>query len=99
MPKQKLTSDEAASLALKGLGFLASEEARLTRFLRLTGIATDDLRAQAGEEATMVAVLDHLLADQSLLLVFAAEMQVAPERVEEARVSLTGSNSQGGGFE
>lgn len=95
MPKQKLTTDEAASLALKGLYFLASDEARLTRFLQLTGIAPDELRAQAGEEATMVAVLDHLLSDQSLLLVFAAEMPVAPERVEEARVLLTGSSSQG----
>lgn len=95
MPKQKLTPDEAASFALKGLAFLASDTARLTRFLQLTGIDPDDLRAQAGEPATMVAVLDHLLADQSLLLVFAAEIQVEPERVEEARVSLTGSSSQG----
>lgn len=95
MPKQTLTMDDAIALALKGLTFLASDGPRLTRFLRLTGMEPDDLRAQAGEDATLIAVLDHLLSDQSLLLVFAAEIPVPPERVEQARVLLAGSSSQG----
>lgn len=80
---------------MKALTFLASDAERLTRFLRLTGIEPDDLRANAGDAATLTAVLDHLLSDQSLLLVFAADAATPPERVELARVLLAGSSSQG----
>lgn len=95
MAKQTFTNDEAAALALKGLAFLASDPNRLVRFLQLTGMEADNLREQAGEEATLVAVLDHLLSDQSLLLVFAAGVPTPPERVEQARVLLAGTSSQG----
>jgi hypothetical protein len=95
MGKQRLTGDEAEALALRALGFLAADAARIGRFLRLTGISPDVLREQAGEPAVLVAVLEHLLADQSLLLVFSAEAATCPSRLEEARALLSGIGNPG----
>lgn len=85
------SADEAAALALSGLAFLAGEEARLGRFLALTGIGPDQLRAAADAPETLVAVLDYLLADESLLLVFASSCSIPPEAVVPARIVLAGT--------
>ncbi len=42
-----------------------------------------------------MAVLDHLMGDQSLLLVFASAAGVAPERIEEARRLISGNSNAG----
>lgn len=89
------TAEEAATLALAGLTFLAEDTARLGRFLALTGIGPEELRAVADAPETLVAVLDHLLGDESLLLVFSAAKGIAPETVEPARTAL----AQGLGLE
>lgn len=85
-----LPPDEAETLAINALRFLAGDPARLGRFLALTGLGPDELKASAGETHLLAAVLDYLLRDESLLLVFAADHRVAPERVALAHHSLTG---------
>ncbi|MCC7250395.1 DUF3572 domain-containing protein [Hyphomicrobium sp.] len=81
-------TEEAAMLALAGLTFLAEDGPRLGRFLAMTGIGPDQLRAVADAPETLLAVLDHLLGDESLLLVFTASKGIAPERVAPARSAL-----------
>lgn len=81
-------AENAAALALAGLAFLAEDAPRLVRFLSLTGIGPDHLREAAGATGTLLAVLDHLLADESLLLVFAASKGIPPETVAPARAAL-----------
>jgi hypothetical protein len=93
--KQVLTHDEAETIALNALAFLAGDAQRLHRFLRLTGLDADDLRRQAEEPAFLAAVMDHLLADQTLLLVFAADAGVRPEALEKARAILSGIDNPG----
>lgn len=95
MAKQRLTTDAAEALALNALSFLASDADRLTRFMQLTGLSPDTLRAQAAEPATLSSVLDYLLSDQTLLLVFAADVGVAPEQVEDARALVSGIDNPG----
>jgi Protein of unknown function (DUF3572) len=85
-----INRDRAEALALQGLTFLAGDAARLTRFLTLTGIDPSELRGWAENPGIQAAVLDHLLADESLLLVFAAEAGVAPEEVAPAQAVLAG---------
>lgn len=85
------TADDAAALALGGLAFLAEDAERLARFLALTGIGPAALRAGADAPETHLAVLDYLLSDESLLLVFAAAKGLAPETVVQARTALTRS--------
>ncbi len=86
----KLDQDAAETLGLQALGFLASDPSRLTRFLTLTGLDTSSLRDAAATPGILAAVLGHLLGDETLLLVFAEETRIPPERVSEAEAVLTG---------
>jgi hypothetical protein len=84
------TREEAEGIAIAALAFLADEPARLSRFLRLTGLVPADLAAGAGEPGLQAALLQHLLSDESLLLVFAADSGVDPELIEPACAILAG---------
>jgi hypothetical protein len=88
---QKPDRNSAEAIALAGLTFLAEDGARLGRFLALTGMGPDDLRASAGSAGTLCAVLDYLLGDESLLLVFAASKGVSPQDLAPARALLAAS--------
>jgi len=93
--RRRLDDDAAAATAIAALGFLAADPERLSRFLALSGLGPETLRAAAGEPSFLAAVLAHLLADESLLHVFAAENGLAPETVGEAHARLDGG--RGGG--
>jgi len=81
---QTLSLETAEDIAAQGLAFLAEEPARLSRFLTETGLTPDQLREQVGAPEFLAAVLEHLVGDESLLLVFAANTSVAPETVTPA---------------
>ena len=76
-----LTREAAEDIAAQGLAFLAEEPARLVRFLTDTGLTPDQIREQVEAPEFLAAVLEHLVGDESLLLVFAANTSVAPETV------------------
>lgn len=78
-------------IALKALGFLAQDGERFQRFLNLTGIELQAIREAAADPAFLGGVLDHLLGDQTLLLVFAESEDLAPEQVARARRALPGA--------
>jgi hypothetical protein len=73
---------------LAALGFLAAEPDRLERFLALSGLGPENLRAAAADPGFFAAVLDYVLGDQPLLLGLAAERGVPPERIVAARAAL-----------
>lgn len=85
---QPPSHEEAETLAINALRFLADDPARLGRFLALTGLGPADLKATAGQPHLLAAVLDHLMRDESLLLVFAADNRIPPERIAEAHRHL-----------
>lgn len=85
-----ITSEEAQTLALKALAFLASEPERLERFLAVTGLGPATLRSAAQEPGFLLGVLDHLCASDSLLLEFAGNLHLKPEMVAQARETLAG---------
>lgn len=64
--------ETARQLGLDALLFLAGDPLRMTKFLNVTGMEAGELRSRAREDATLVATLEYLLADETLLLVFAA---------------------------
>src|SRR5690349_22724114 len=84
--------EAAESLAVQALGFLAQEPVRLSRFLALTGIGPDQIRAAAAESGFLAGVLTHLGTDERLLTEFAAEAQVTPAEVDRARRLLAGGD-------
>ena len=73
------TEEGAEILALQALGWLAGDEARLDRFLALSGLDGATLRAEAGNRDTLRAVMDFLLADEELLLDFCEVAQIPPK--------------------
>jgi hypothetical protein len=83
------SQDEAEALALMALTFLAEEPMRLGRFLSLTGIEPEELRQAVEAPQTLIAILDHLMGDESLLLMFAAEKGISAETLVAAHARLT----------
>ena len=90
----RLAPDEAEAIALRALAFLAEDPARLNRFLALTGMGPQELRAGAGRSETLSAVLDYVLHDESLLLEFTANNSIAPTLIAPAQAILA---REGGG--
>jgi len=84
-------SEEAEIVAINALGFLASDAERLHRFMELSGLDVAAIRAGAANPAFLGGILDHLLGDESLLLVFAEDQQLRPERIAELRRKLPGA--------
>lgn len=80
----------AESIAVAALGYLASEPDRLARFMALSGIDAAELRARAGDRDMLAAILEHVLGDESLLLVFAASAGLAPQSIAPAAELLHG---------
>jgi hypothetical protein len=82
--------EAAKSLAIEALSFLAKDLERLGRFLALTGVNPEEIRALARDPGFLVAVLDHVLSDQSSLQAFAREAGCDPAALEAARTALDG---------
>ena len=78
MKSPRVSPDEAEIIALKVLGFLATDPNRLSRFLALSGVDLNDLRAAARSPEVLAGLLTHLLEDESLLLTFTAEHDLDP---------------------
>lgn len=79
---------DAETIAIHALAFLAGDLERLERFLALTGLSPDDVRAAAGDPGFLAAVLEHTTHDETLLMTFSANAGIAPEAVEAARIKL-----------
>jgi hypothetical protein len=77
--------ERAEVLAATVLAVLAEEPARLGRFLADSGMDPSELAARAGERDVLIAVLEHVLGDESLLLVVASMQRVSPLEVQRAR--------------
>jgi Protein of unknown function (DUF3572) len=83
--RDSMRRDAAESLAVQALSFLAGEPERLARFLALTGLGPDRIRAAAASPGFLAGVLDHVASEDALVTAFAAEAGIAPEEVEKAR--------------
>ena len=82
--------DQAEALAVAALSFLAAEPERLGAFLALSGIGPESIRAAAREPHFLAGVLDHVAADERLLVAFAADAGIDPADVGRARTALAG---------
>jgi Protein of unknown function (DUF3572) len=82
--------EEAESLAIQALNFLATEPARLSRFLALSGLEGTDIRAAAAESGFLAGVLAYLGEDEAVLVAFAEDAGIKPAEVDRARRLLVG---------
>ena len=80
--------NDAQALALVALATAVSDERRARRFLDLTGIGTDELRARAGDPVLLAALIRFLEAHEPDLVAVAEAMHVAPQVLVGARHAL-----------
>jgi len=72
------TNLQAAPLALQALAWILQDPVRAERFLTLTGLQPDELRASLDQSSTLQAVCDFLLGHEPDLLAAAAALEIDP---------------------
>jgi hypothetical protein len=80
--------NDARAIALLALASAVSDERRARRFLDLTGIGTDELRARAAEPALLAALLRFLEAHEPDLVAVAEALDMKPEALVATRRAL-----------
>ncbi len=89
MPKPQPYSRETAEmLAVQALAFIAEDADRLGGFIASSGIAVASIRNAAADPDFLAGVLEHMLADESLLIAFADSAGIDPADVTRARHKL-----------
>ena len=81
-------------VAIDALGFIAADPERLDRFLALTGLVPETIRASVRDPAFLTAVLGHVMSDERLLLAFSDENRLRPEALAQAQRALAGANGE-----
>ena len=82
------TNEEAETLALSALGWILSDGDRASRFLALSGLTPEDLRARLGDPSLLAATLTFLEAHEPDLTACAVELGITPARLVDARRTL-----------
>ena len=77
-----------AAVALHALGWTLSDDARAERFLALTGLTPEGLRARLDEPAMLAAAIRFLEAHEPDLIACAEAIGVKPADLPEARRRL-----------
>ena len=89
MKKPLPAAREAAEmLAVQALTFIAEDQERMSGFLAATGLEPGQIRSAAQQEGFFAGVLEHMLADESLLVAFADSAGIDPAEIAHARAAL-----------
>ena len=83
-----MANDDYEVIAIRALGFLASDSQRFERFLSLTGMTAEDVSRVAATKPFLKGVLEHILGDESLLLVFCTDTNTQPDDIYPAARGL-----------
>ncbi len=79
---------DAQALTLNALGWVLADDDRAARFLALTGLTPDSLRASLDKPSTLAGVLDFLCAHEPDLIAAAEAQGVEPAALAGARERL-----------
>ena len=85
-----MRAEDAETVGLRALSWIAGDEELLQTFLGQTGIEADDLRQSASDAAVLGAVLDFVLSQDRWVLEFADVCGIPPDTIAEARQNLPG---------
>lgn len=88
--KSRTSAQEGETLGLAALEFLVAEPDRLSRFLGISGLGPQNLRAAAADPGFLASVLDYVIADEPLLIGLAAAREIDPKRIVAARAAMDG---------
>nr|WP_292632061.1 MULTISPECIES: DUF3572 domain-containing protein [unclassified Novosphingobium] len=87
--REPSSTPDAAAIALQALGWVLSDGPRAERFLGLTGLSPDELRAGLGDPAILGAVLEFLANHEADLVNAAFALDISPEAIIAARKELS----------
>lgn len=82
----------AETFAARVLDWMAADSGRIGGFLGASGLSPAELPALAADPGFLLAVLDHLMSDESALLACCAELGVTPQTPAAARAALPGGD-------
>jgi len=85
-----MTSTAAEEFAVQVLAWLAQDHARIGAFLGWSGESPDGLRIRLGDPALLLAIIEFLMLDDSMLLDACQDLEVPPETPMQARAALPG---------
>ncbi|WP_372604801.1 DUF3572 domain-containing protein [Actibacterium sp.] len=85
-----MRQDEAETIAIQALAWLAEQEDLLGAFLGASGASPADLATQAASAEFQIALLDFLMMDDAWVIGFCQTVGQPYETVMQARQSLPG---------
>ena len=88
--RASVNGEDAQRIAIAALGFVASDEKLLPRFLDLTGLSPANIREAATEPSFLVSVLDFVVQHEPDALAFSRATNIPPEQIEGALTTLAG---------
>ena len=83
--------DGSEALALRAAGFVFGNRPALDSFLAEAGLSAAELSRRPLEPRHLAAVLDFLIAHETVLLEFARRVDLPPEAAYEARRMFNGA--------
>lgn len=87
--RHRMTEADAHAAAVDALTFLVQDPDRLSRFMALTGLEPATIRDAARSPDFLSAVLDHVAADEALLVACAGASGRRPEDLARAQAILS----------
>jgi len=89
----KWQKEDAETLALKALAFIASDEEAMGAFLGQCGADIATVRERAKDPEFLGFVLDHLMGEDAAVIAFAGQEGIDPMAVMYARAALPGGDT------
>lgn len=88
MTNDRRNRENAEALAIRALGFVASDAELLPRFLAISGIEAQAIRQAAREPGFLAGVLQFIAAHEPTLMRFSEETGTPPQQVAAALRAL-----------
>ncbi|KCV81523.1 hypothetical protein ATO10_11442 [Actibacterium atlanticum] len=85
-----MKADQAETLALKALGWLAGNDELFPVFLGASGASTGDVAARASDPEFLIAVLDFIAMDDAWVIAFCDQHSLPYDTPVRARHALPG---------
>ncbi len=89
-----LSNSQAEEMAIRALNFLAGDKDHMSRFMKLSGLEPGDIAGSIRLPSFQIALLDHLMSDETLLLTFCANENIDPQLVAPALHLLAQSGAE-----
>ena len=88
------STEIAQTISIQAIGFIAAQEDILNQLLGSSGLALADLKTGLQNPEILAAVLDWLLQNEKILLLFCEEFEVIPDLIWRSRNQLPGAPTQ-----